>query len=900
MPGSASTTDPSSYLWHADYLTQFASRYGSSSGNTILSSSHLKLASNQVDNYHHDVIKYIENWNEPDRWWNLTNCPNWHFDAGEYAAMTMADWNGDGGTMSGYKYVPDPNNPGQFIQQNYPSNSLGLSGKGLTFVSAGISEFDIPYMQDIVSEFGGNPPFGVINFHHYSDNLPDDINSPNYNIGQVGICPEEDNLRSNLEDVKAEFSSLGVEIWLTEFGYDSNSDSWRRAPEINGEDGDYDSQEVQGQWVIRSFLEAAASGIDRAFVFTLSDPNSDGVGGDEGSGLLKDKSYNYQRKKAWYYVNTMRKVLTDLYYDSDLSEDPLNFCEDCEDNSDCEDLKPRVYKFTGSGTTVYAVWSPSACANKLENVKIPVPTSTTIATRVKLKAGDPDGVRDVLTSFVTEGGVYKLEVGDVTERPIFIILNASQTESPIPCPAIVAVEPFSCDAVRLTWNNGSTVYDAFRLYYVEKQSGTPPSFDITTARFYQELENMTGNTWTSAVVANLEAGTEYWFYVVGVQYGDYGEVVSDATCYEDGKTLNCEDFCWTWIRGNWLSHHYWPTMQAFDHIYTSDFCPWTCDNMKSPGGNNWTWNYTNSAANEITITFPDNWAIDIIYLYDVNDIGLFKIEYQDAANFPNGNWTTVDNYLTVKYLEWTLFTNFAPHSTNIRRLRFTMLDPMANIGEILVCGDDVPGFTGGGGDDRVRYPRIDSVNIISQTTTDVTIQWQGMPIDSSGTSFFKDYLVRYSAQKDTNGYLINPDFKTVQTNGRDSIIQTTIPKISSRTPEFHVGFRPCEEDCEGSLPSVDALIGFNGSEPFTTSFEEAEQLKTAFNPSDGYLDFYLPEDVFDSEMILLDVTGKIVVKMNANFDNYQTRIDMRSLPKGVYFIATKGGKYPVVKKVVNF
>jgi hypothetical protein len=53
-----------------------------------------------------------------------------------------------------------------------------------------------------------------------------------------------------------------MEVWLSEFGYDTNEHSPNLAPAY----GVFDAEDVQGMWIVRSFLYLALARIDRGII----------------------------------------------------------------------------------------------------------------------------------------------------------------------------------------------------------------------------------------------------------------------------------------------------------------------------------------------------------------------------------------------------------------------------------------------------------------------------------------------------------------------------------------------------------------------------------------------------------------------------------------------------------
>ena len=130
-------TDPSSYEYYADYLTQFSRHFGGPPSVTIPSKQPSQpIAPNAI-------VGYIEPWNEPDKnytWYNDPgpNLSQVGFTKEEYAALAKAVYNGNGGAMNGD--MPDG-------VTHYP---LGVSNfPQVRMVMAGISEFDAPNLEYI-------------------------------------------------------------------------------------------------------------------------------------------------------------------------------------------------------------------------------------------------------------------------------------------------------------------------------------------------------------------------------------------------------------------------------------------------------------------------------------------------------------------------------------------------------------------------------------------------------------------------------------------------------------------------------------------------------------------------------------------------------------------------------
>ncbi|MGB0930759.1 MAG: fibronectin type III domain-containing protein, partial [Chitinophagales bacterium] len=366
--------DPFSYIEHADHLYQYVARYGSNA----VSSSSLKLRADQPVESGLNTIQYFENWNEPDAFWKDENV---YFTPFEYAAMSSADYDGHQGAMGSTVGVKNAD----------PSAKMAM---------AGITNLNLEYLKSIKlwsdQYRGGSVPFDVINLHHYSNDA-----GLQHAGANNGISPEEDRLKEKLEAF-VEYRNYympGKEIWLSEFGYDTNPTSAQRAPQIAG----YDNEEVQGQWLIRSYLAIAAAGIDKAQMFMLRDVNAADNTIFQSSGLTESPSNDWAAKPSWYYVYTMKNRLTGMTFDSEVA-------------SGNEDV--RIYKFTHpDGDAAYAVWSPTSDGTTVSGYDLSLAGGENQAVLVEMLEGDRDGTETTLT--INSGSVSV----DVSERPVFVLVN---------------------------------------------------------------------------------------------------------------------------------------------------------------------------------------------------------------------------------------------------------------------------------------------------------------------------------------------------------------------------------------------------------------------------------------------------------------------------------------------
>ncbi|GAB3028094.1 hypothetical protein [Natronobiforma cellulositropha] len=380
-PG-AETTDPHSYEAKSHYLFQFAARYG----DTAVDESLLTLRDDQPTHTGLGLIDYVEDWNEPDRWWDGEDA---EFSPQEYAAMSSAGYDGHGGTIEG------------------PTGTYGMVAADPTmkFVMAGIEDLDLAYIEEMEAWYETHRPDGafvpdVINLHHYSF---DGDHGP-------ARSPEADDFRGRLEtftDWRDEHHPE-VEVWISEFGWDTHPDSRLRAPEV----GPYDREEVQGQWLVRAYLAFAAAGVDRAQMYMLRDVDPHDSTQFSTCGLVTQKG-EWEPKPSWYYVYAMRKALTGT-----------RFLE--ERATGRTDVTVYRFEHQEESASVYAVWCPTSDGTTVEGFDLHLADDPETATATTLSDGTTDGIESSLT---LEDDTVSV---DVSERPVFVRVEESGPADPTP------------------------------------------------------------------------------------------------------------------------------------------------------------------------------------------------------------------------------------------------------------------------------------------------------------------------------------------------------------------------------------------------------------------------------------------------------------------------------------
>lgn len=348
----ANPEDPASYALHSTHLFQFAARYGS----RPVPDSALDLAPGQPRKSGLGLLRYIENWNEPDRTWNDRQG---RFHPYELAAMCSADRDGHQARLGA----------GKGVRAADPSMKLvlgGLAGLDLEYLRA--MKFWADYNR------GGSFPADVINLHHYSSTGNEQGFKPNGH----GISPEDDHLREKIEAIAAwrDQNVPDAELWLTEFGYDTNPASPLHAPAL----GSLTPEQVQAAWLVRSYLALAAAGVDRAAMFMLRDVKSSGGGVFETCGLVTEKG-QWKPKPSYHAVSALRSRLAGYRFAAEMP-------------SGRPDV--RIYRFEKAGSApIFAIWCPTSEDKRVARFKLPVEgTAATIYALTDGASGKPAEVRN--------------------------------------------------------------------------------------------------------------------------------------------------------------------------------------------------------------------------------------------------------------------------------------------------------------------------------------------------------------------------------------------------------------------------------------------------------------------------------------------------------------------------
>eukprot|EP01047_Picozoa_sp_COSAG01_P033426 COSAG01_NODE_2460_length_7655_cov_15.411858_3_plen_610_part_00 len=234
--------DPHSYGGIAGHAFQVAARYGAKSVPPQL----LQIAEGQPRLSGLAVLKHIEILNEPNGWWRGREGFMKPF---EIAAMLSAVYDAHEGSLSDFRAGG--------IGIKTVDSSMQVVMPGVTGTSR--RNLDIVRMIRLWAQSerkDGKFPADVLNFHGYSTDLQ-------ANPGDQG--PEGANMTAGLRELVAwrDTYEPNMEVWLTEFGYDTSQGSPNRAKQY----ASYSAEEVQGMWLVRGFMLGVAAGLDVSTVF---------------------------------------------------------------------------------------------------------------------------------------------------------------------------------------------------------------------------------------------------------------------------------------------------------------------------------------------------------------------------------------------------------------------------------------------------------------------------------------------------------------------------------------------------------------------------------------------------------------------------------------------------------
>jgi hypothetical protein len=379
-------TLPGSYIEQAKLAFQYAARYGSNKNvDPAL------LSVNQVPRWANDplntikiglnLVKYIECDNERDKWWKGRTA----YQTGrEYAANLSAFYDGHLNSMGS----------GIGAKNADPNIKIVMAGTAMAVTDyvRGMTDWCAQY-RGYLSDGTINYCWDIINYHQYCDNSN---LSQNGGAATAGSAPELTNFESRMGEFIKMTSIYGNNrpVWITETGYDVNPNaSTQFAPAI----GNKTALQTQADWILRSALLAARSGISRLFFYEMFDDNS--VGGQYGSsGLVTSTG----RRASGQFLYQLNKNFGNYIFKESLNHNP------------------EVDRYEYNNQSVYAIWNPTQTgATKSYTLQTGAIDSVKIYT--------PNSTADTMNVSLTKSSVISVPL-TVTETPIFVVPFLHQTQ----------------------------------------------------------------------------------------------------------------------------------------------------------------------------------------------------------------------------------------------------------------------------------------------------------------------------------------------------------------------------------------------------------------------------------------------------------------------------------------
>ncbi|RAJ93978.1 putative secreted protein (Por secretion system target) [Larkinella arboricola] len=300
---------PASYIDQARVAFQYVARYGY---NTNVNPALVSV--NPAQRWTGDgintvkigmgLIKYIECDNERDKWWKGRKA---YQTAREYAANLSAFYDGHKNTMG----------PGIGVKNADPNIKVVIGG----LASAYAGPDYLQGMIDWCKQYRGYKPDGtvdlcwdVINYHLY----PDNSNSSQSGMSGRGAAPEVSSAVDVVKDFieAAHRYSYDMPVWVTETGYDANQGSPLKAIPI----GNKNEYQTQADWILRTALFYARSGVERVFFYQMYDDNFLNPTQFGSSGLINQ---NFTRKPAADFLFQTNKILGKYTYKETINTNPI-------------------------------------------------------------------------------------------------------------------------------------------------------------------------------------------------------------------------------------------------------------------------------------------------------------------------------------------------------------------------------------------------------------------------------------------------------------------------------------------------------------------------------------------------------------------------------------------------
>lgn len=203
-----------------------------------------------------NLVTHIEPGNEDVAWWRpaITS-----LTAPEFAARMSLIYDGHEGRV--------------------PFAGIKTADPTMLVVLPGLPNLDLNYLKQMNEWFKANRTdkkfaCDVMNVHHYSNagNTFENLTSQ----WTQGCSPEQDQVRIKLKAVVDFANSLSLPTWWSEFGYNT-----RNVNTTQGivPFGNKSTEQIQSEWLKRSYIEGLLAGVDNMFMFETADEHRRDEGG---------------------------------------------------------------------------------------------------------------------------------------------------------------------------------------------------------------------------------------------------------------------------------------------------------------------------------------------------------------------------------------------------------------------------------------------------------------------------------------------------------------------------------------------------------------------------------------------------------------------------------------------
>lgn len=879
------------------------------------------------------------------------------------------------------------------------------------------------YLADVKTELENYRPteevkfvFDVLNFHNYRFS---DFGLPR----SYGLAPEESDgtanpdLYAKLDALNAHIASLGLsdkDVWLSEFGYDTNPFSdgvalpeytvtlskssldiiedvavsatgscdvqetnvvelgvteldLRRTENfqdfyVNNSDGndnvitanDNSSRilvlrkywdeihpedqkkildviyETQARWLVRGFMEVRRADWDKVIQFCIRDEqpfdgrlfkrNSNnevtcieeydpGSYRFKNSGLLEGKESGFSPKTSYYYTRTLKKTFSGT--------------TTIEDLSIAGDTK-RVYRFTGGGKTVYAVWLPTEGFNIEEEMTIAqfqqyAPGISQSSTLIELEAP-------------YEGGKWS-ELGEnivVSDKPIFILAKNYDQDYPSSlCESGIDVEYQTCKHVRLSLDNSvgsGQEWDRYQVYYAP--FGTVSDPDNPRLDEITLYDDEIDGSLSEIVVTDFQDEEydfcEYWnIYVRGVIDNEDEYYLSDW-CRKSVKSKNCictVDVDLDNISGDECNGGGFDDAKSLFEYDNLDLC-----DLDSPANitelNNepfWSFNDCNNVQ-QLRVPFTSAQKIDAVYLYDHTGNNLLTVQGRDTG----GNLHDLIEYDTRGDGVWKSFANFVYDSgvqPEFEAIILTALNNEVRLKKVIVLchsGTNTPGDeqlvepnTPTGSESPTVFEeqnKIETVDIIDLPNGDKNFGWEN-PLYAESAPLNQDsirYLVSLSNEyNEETEELINP--RQIEINRPKSEEYSEL--VVSREIEG-VDFRKdvrvvvkyecyCKIRTSDDVPVEGYAVNDSDENPQLREFlkkqNSTEEIYIYPVPAAAELKIEINIEGVQS-LDIFDINGKYITNAPTFSGVGRSIVDISAFPSGIYLLHAKKADGTIILK----